>query len=86
MRFAFTAFLVPALALTACGQTGPLYLPDDDSTTVVTRTAEAAGSGGSPPTPAVAPGTPPAERSGVKPKANPESGPATRDPAAPSNP
>ena len=47
--------LLPA-GLSGCGQTGPLYLPDDDGATVVTRPGPAA-TGPATTTPAV-PGAP----------------------------
>jgi predicted small lipoprotein YifL len=41
-----------SLLVAACGQTGPLYLPEDDAATVITRPAPATSSAPSAPAPA----------------------------------
>ena len=49
-----------SLLVAACGQTGPLYLPEDDAATVITRPAPATSSTPSAPAPA----SPPASATG----------------------
>jgi predicted small lipoprotein YifL len=78
---AFAGLLAGIAGLTllaGCGQTGPLYLPDDESATVITRPAPASTPAPSPASssttaPAPAPAPPSPSEAPVKP----------RDPASP---
>ncbi len=57
---------VMLLGVAGCGQTGPLYLPDDESATVITRpAADASSTPSTLPAPSV---PPPAKREPAKPK------------------
>jgi predicted small lipoprotein YifL len=58
---ALLATLLAAGLLAACGQTGPLYLPEDEGATVITRPAgDAAPSTAPTPAPPASPATAPA--------------------------
>jgi predicted small lipoprotein YifL len=66
------AALAALVPLAGCGQTGPLFLPDDESTTVITRPAPAAAPApaptAAPPADARADETPPTRRDPVETK------------------
>jgi len=69
------ASIVAATLLAACGQTGPLYLPEDDGATVITRPAGGAATPA--PAPAAAPAVPQAPAATM-----PDAGPSAATPPA----